>query len=188
MRNVWGVLTSALVCAVALGACGSTAESKRTAAINSALRRLQTDVEQERSKLTRRLAGNEHTLASLLLVSVIPPKGVTSAEWEAALMKDQPLQHALASASHYGPPRRRPSTADVERSTRRDIEAERQSPHPPQIKGRHNAIRSLGCREAKRGVWLCTIRFGEGLVVVERVTWYQSAGPEGVSVVSERMG
>jgi hypothetical protein len=185
MRNVCGVLTSVLACAVALGGCGSSAESKRTATINAALRRLQTAVEQERSKLTHRLAGDEHTLASLLLVSVVPPKSVTSAEWEAALMKDHALQRALASTSHYGLPQKRPSTADVERSIRRAIEAERQSAHP-QIKRRHGAIRMLGCRQAKRGVWFCSTRFQEGLVVVERVTWYQSAGPEGTSMLSER--
>jgi hypothetical protein len=187
MRNVCGVLTSVLACAVALGACGSSAESRRTATINAALRRLQTEVEQERSKLTRRLGGDEHTLASLLLVSVVPPKSVTSAEWEAALMKDHALQRALASTSHYGLPQRRPSTADVERSIRGDIEAEQQSAHP-RIKRRHGAIRSLGCREAKRGVWFCSIRLGGGLLVLERVTWYQSAGPEGTSLLSERNG
>jgi hypothetical protein len=35
-------------------------------------------------------------------------------------------------------------------------------------------------------VWFCSTRFQEGLVVVERVTWYQSAGPEGTSMLSER--
>jgi hypothetical protein len=85
MRNAWGVLTSILACAVALGACGSSTESKRTATINAALRRVLTEVEQERSKINHGLGANEHTLASLLLVSVVPPKGVTSAEWEAAL-------------------------------------------------------------------------------------------------------
>jgi hypothetical protein len=103
------------------------------------------------------------------------------------MKKDQPLQRALASLSRHGPPNEAPSIGEVEQNRREDVEAERHRPHH-MIKRRHGALRSLRCRETTRDVWFCTLRFDEGLVVVERAAWYQNAATEGISLVGERRG
>ena len=46
----------------------------------------------------------------------------------------------------------------------------------------------VACHEATGGVWLCTLRFANGVVLVNRVAWYGRAQSEGVSIVSERGG
>jgi hypothetical protein len=190
MRNIAMVLASALASAIALGACGSTAQSARTAAINAALRSLQAEVERQGGKLNRESpgpVGNEDTAARVLLSYSRPPKGVTRAEWEAAANKDQALQRAVASRTHHGPRRGQPSTAEVEHELRADVEIDRYRPHP-WIRRPHGPLRSLGCRETTRGVWFCTVHFDEGLVVVERAAWYQNADALGLSLVSQRKG
>jgi len=188
MRHTRSVLASLLACALVLGACGSTSRSKRTVALNTALRRLQAEVEQQRSKFSgelRRLGGNVDTLGSISLVYAAPPKGVSRAEWAAAVSRDVALQRAFASLNRHGPPEEPPSTAEVEQSRRAAVETERHRP-PHMIKRRHGALRSVRCHETTRGVWFCTLRFDEGLVVVERAAWYQNAALEGISLVSER--
>jgi hypothetical protein len=183
MRNLRGVLASSGACALALAACGSTAQSNRTAAINAALRGLQAEVEQGRSKFNAELRRRgEDVLGSLMLVSGAPPKGVTRAEWEAALNKDQALQRAL---DHHGPPTEQPPTAELEQEIR-SLVSHPDAPHP--FIKEHGPLRSLSCRETTHGVWFCTMRFDDGFVRVERVTWYQNAGTLGYSAVSERKG
>lgn len=187
VRNVPSILAIVLAGALVLGACGSTAQSERTATINAALRRFQAEVEKERSMLIaeRRHGGSEGASESSVAIYAATPKGVTRAEWEAAVSKDKALQLALAALNHHGPPYEQPSTAEVEQSRREDVEIERHRSHP-MIKRRYGALGSLTCHEATRGVWFCTLRFDEGRVVVERVAWYQNATSEGISLVSER--
>jgi hypothetical protein len=158
-------------------------------AISAALRRFQAEVEKERSTLVaeRGHGGSEEASETSVAFYAATPKGVSRAEWGAAVTKDKALQRALASLNHHGPPYEQPSTAEVEQSRREDVEIERHRSHP-MIKRRYGALRSLGCHEATRGVWFCTLRFDEGLVVVERVAWYQNATSEGISLVSERKG
>lgn len=189
MRSVPSILASVLAGALVLGACGSTAQSERTATINAALRRFQAEVEKERSSLIaeRTHGGSEGASESSVAVYAATPKGVTRAEWETAVSTDEALQRALAAMNHRGPPYEQPSTAEVEQSRREDVEIERHRSRP-MIKRRYGALRSLACHETTRGVWFCTLRFDEGLVVVERAAWYQNATSEGISLVSERKG
>jgi hypothetical protein len=190
MRRACGVLVIGLACAVALGGCGSAAQSERTVAINAALRHLQAEVEKQRGKLDREgrtPVGNEDALPGVLRLYVRPPKGVARAEWEAAANKDRALQRALVSMTQRAPPQEQPSTVEVEHKLRADVETDRHRPHP-WIRRPHGALRSLGCRETTRGVWFCTPHFDEGLVVVERAAWYRNADALGISLVSERPG
>jgi hypothetical protein len=56
------------------------------------------------------------------------------------------------------------------------------------MRRRHGALRYFGCHETIRGVWLCTMRFHEGLIAVERAAWHQNAHALGISLVTERKG
>jgi hypothetical protein len=85
------------------------------------------------------------------------------------------------------PPGEQPSTAEVERSRRADVEHERHQRHQLFLRRRpRGRLSGLSCRETTHGVWFCTLRFDNGLIVVERVAWYQNADSEGISMVSER--
>jgi hypothetical protein len=188
MRTLRRVLMVGLASALLLTACGSTAQSNRSATINAALRRLQVEVERQRGKLDhelrRELGGSVDTLGTAFDVYSVPPRGIGQAEWQAAVKNDRTLQRLFASVSRRGPPQEQPSTREVERSRREGVESQRRhSRHA--ISRRRGALRSVHCRETTRGVWFCTLRFDKG-VVVERAAWYQNAAEEGVSIVSER--
>lgn len=90
------------------------------------------------------------------------------------------------ATKHHGPPGEPPSTAEVEQSQRRF--AEETGPRPWSFG--HNPPGDLSgavCRKpTPRAVWFCTLRFSDGLVVVDRVAWYQNADAQGVSMVSAR--
>jgi hypothetical protein len=79
-------------CGVLLAACGST----RSAAITAALRRLQAEFEQARDKAGPQ---GKDILGSTTLIYAPPPRGVSAAEWQTAVPKDQALQRAIARAS-----------------------------------------------------------------------------------------
>jgi hypothetical protein len=90
-----------------------------------------------------------------------------------------------AHPGRQGPPAEQPSTAEVEGSRRHEAEDEQLRRRSLLFRARGRLI-AVGCREKRRGVWLCTLRFDSGRIVVERAAWYQRADTEGVSIVSER--
>jgi hypothetical protein len=89
--------------AIAGGVVGYGSSSRETAIINVALRRLETELRAQLPALDRKLereAGrrlDSHGEVQLLYAN--PPKGVSVAEWRAAVEKDQALQRIV----HEGP-------------------------------------------------------------------------------------
>jgi hypothetical protein len=82
-----------VVCGALLAACGSTSHA---AAINSALRQLQAAFERPPRNFG---IPAKDVLGHLTMAYAPPPKGVSAAEWDAAIRKDQPLQRAIARSS-----------------------------------------------------------------------------------------
>jgi hypothetical protein len=92
-----GALT---VCAcAALCACGNTERSDREAIIAAALRKLQAEYSRvlgaARVEATKRYGSG--SLGVSVAVYAPPPKGVTAAEWQAAIKKDRVLQREFRS-------------------------------------------------------------------------------------------
>lgn len=83
-------------CAIALAACGDGSHVTKAAAINAALRRLDSQVEQLRRQAARESAGLG--LGTIGLVGR-PPDGISIAEWRAAIAKDPVLQSVRTGAS-----------------------------------------------------------------------------------------
>ena len=79
-----------LASACLLAGCGSsTSESPQSkqAAIRSGLQRLRVELSAERRRLGPNVLG--------VIVLTKPPKGVSQAEWQAALRKDAPVERLL---------------------------------------------------------------------------------------------
>jgi hypothetical protein len=87
------IISLAVVFSLALGACGSSAESaqRKQAVITAALQKVQTEYEQARRNPPKGL-NRADVLGSIVLVYAPPPKGISAAEWNTAIRNDRTLQ------------------------------------------------------------------------------------------------
>lgn len=79
----------------------------------------------------------------------------------------------------------KPTTAQIERGRRERAEVEYRTHSPSRVRVRGRLV-SASCHPVTSTAWNCTQRYDNGLLVVERIAWYQQAGLLGASVVSEQ--
>src|ERR1700730_16230802 len=95
------IASAVCILALTLGGCGGSSRTNpRAAEIKTALHQLRAEIEHSRTKPG---LPTKDVLGLITLIGDTPPRGVSAAEWRAAVEKDQALQHLLASRANQGP-------------------------------------------------------------------------------------